>query len=490
MKIKNFDRKKFNEAFVLITVVSAILRLPMLKSLIYGDYEFRQTQTAWPVKFWLANGFSPFSPSVPVRGVNPHWLLEFPLFQWLAFGVAKGFSLNADHSVKIVAFSCSVCTAYFLGWVVTKVSTLVTGLCSVAFYLCTPYGIWWGSAGLVDNLATLFGLASFSIFIAAKRSKRNQWLVVFFAVIACLIKPNVALMYASAILAFDVFEARRIRVKTFAGILTPLAATALIWSRISIRGVSIDDPRIIWYMTKDTRPWYFGTFTQYVHVPQELVELYSRTSQAMGGTLSVGLLSLFGLASTKYRMVTSAAMIGVLSSWVLFINLNLVHSYYQIPALPLLVLVVSLGLYELVDHISDEIFIHKSIMFSFPILFLVVSATEPGFGNSYWKQTINPAPEISQFAKELELKTRPDRLILVSGFTNDPTIFYEANRKGYMFDDEGKMFDIELRYFSKQDKSQYCSFAIGDNSQAKTLDAFLQLFPNASKISKHVYSWC
>lgn len=473
-----------------VILVSGYFRTLTIKASIYGDYEFRQSQTAWPVKFWLENGFDAFKPVVPVRGSSQVWLLEFPLFQWISYYICQLFNMSADHGVKILGFICSVLIGLLIGRIVAKSAGEIYGLLAVALYLFSPFSLWWGSTGLIDSLATLFAVACLYIFLNRETAKFWLFFEFLFLMLAALVKPNVAIMYAGTIFLFEAIRIRKFPVLKSIFLTLAIVPVTFLWSAFSMSGISENDPRIIWYPTSSMRYWFFGTTEQYLAAPLSLIEIFARTFQAIGTSEIMVLILLVATLSSKYWRLSLASIFGITVSWGIFINLNIVHSYYQIPAVPLLVIVATFGISALIEKVNLNKVQSRTLLTCIPLAALLLSATEPGFGNSYWQKIRNPMDSNSSFSDEISKNTQPGTLIVVTGYSNDPTVLYEANRYGYMFDDSAGMYDNELKFLSMQDPSLYCSLARGESTSEDHLNEILSLFPEATQISNHIYSWC
>ena len=81
--------RRFRWAIFGIVAVGTIIRIPQLGHSLAEAWSFRQTQTAFTVKEYVAHGIDLFSTPLPVFGPEAKVPMEFPLFQGVAALLAQ-----------------------------------------------------------------------------------------------------------------------------------------------------------------------------------------------------------------------------------------------------------------------------------------------------------------------------------------------------------------------------------------------------------------
>jgi hypothetical protein len=84
-------------------VIGLLVRISRLNDSIYERFSFRQTQTAFGIRYFANESLNPFTAQVPVLG--PPWKIpfEFPIFQIIASLPTKYLYLEEAISGRITA---------------------------------------------------------------------------------------------------------------------------------------------------------------------------------------------------------------------------------------------------------------------------------------------------------------------------------------------------------------------------------------------------
>jgi hypothetical protein len=485
-----------------IFVISAVrfaLAVPFAKSSTNG---FRQTQTAWPVKEWIDSGvFDPFKPVVPIRGLPQDWLLEFPLFQWAAFGLAKISNISPDASVVIVALTCWIISGILISKLVLHYSNIVVALGTFGVHTFSMFGLTFGANGLIDHMATVLAISAlYVVWKSGLDTENSQKLLTrsyLFLVplsLTAAVKPNIAFMYLLPIswVIFQ-FKGRNLRKNILLIGFTWVLSGAVVgaWSKYSSSGIDFNDPRSIWYFHKDTFEWYFASQSQYLDLTSNLWLIFSRLSFQIGGTFFVAL-SLCGLVfAAKYeRKLAVAGLVGATLSTGIFLNLNVVHSYYIIPAAPLVILGIGIGISGWFRH-SLKFGIEQRIVAiataSIVVITILTPAIIPGDLNRYFQST-QKIKNTSKIALEVRSKVEPNELIIGFNMTHNPSILYQSGRKGFLV--YSGDYPGELKFLADQDPKLFCAVVDKTGEFGPEAQQVIAGYPDAKRVSKHVWDLC
>ena len=143
---------------LLVAIVGTAIRLPQTRHPLSGDYAFRLTQTAFPVREYAEHGIQLFKVPLPVFGNADNVPFEFPLFQVLArelmhLGISDG---TATRLMGLLSFQAAAVLWWTLlrRWHSTRLAFLTLALAELL-----PFGLHWGATALIDFFSVALGLA-------------------------------------------------------------------------------------------------------------------------------------------------------------------------------------------------------------------------------------------------------------------------------------------------------------------------------------------
>lgn len=350
---------KYEIIYCFLIIFATLLKVKMIKSNDFsGPHQARQMVTVWPVYYWLQNGFQPFHSYFMVGGKLKIMELEFPLYQWLLYLIVKTTGLKLIITAKFISalstfISAFALTKIFGHFKLHQTSTLL----AIMVFLLSPFSLFFGSVGLVDNLATTFGVLC--IYFKIKNRSNNYLL---FLTLTSLIKPNIGLLYYVSSIAFYFFENKKIKYRKEIFHLVFVGSLTLAWS-IFAKSIST-------YFSVLASPVnYFGTPSQYLQSPYILVAIFSRYLPSVIG-ISAFVIIMFGLFLSKHIQLGIMLFLSSILQVVLFINLNL-QDYYQISITPIFVLIIGLSINGYIDFFSEKKY--KSRIICYLIFFVLYS---------------------------------------------------------------------------------------------------------------------
>jgi hypothetical protein len=486
---------------LLISAYGLFLRIPLAKS---PTEAFRQTQTAWPVKNWIDTGiFDPFNPVVPIRGIPQDWLLEFPLFQWAAYLVSRITHTSPDASMVFVAVACWMLSGILVSKIILFYSNVVIALCAYAIQVFSIFGLITGSYGLIDHMGTLMAVSS--LYLAWKTFSVNKSSVIKIAffrrygfvvpiLIAAAIKPNIAFMYLVPICWILFRYSSSKELSRFTPIFYLLFSSALVvvaWSKYASAGINSEDARSIWYFSSETATWYFGSLSQYINMPINLIHIFYRLFIQIGGYQFV-IVAILGLvfARRDIRAIALSSVTGILLSVGLFVNLNRVHPYYLIPAVPLLLIAIGLGIagWQTSLRKSGKFTVSANWITALIIsCALLIPVLIPGDLRDAFHST-QKVKNTSKLSSEIRSLVKPNELIIGFNMTHDPTFLYQSSRKGFLVD--SSQYPKEMKFLAKQDPQIFCYVVDQTGEFGPQAQQVIGRYPGAKRISEHIWDLC
>lgn len=458
-----------------------------------GLHAFRQAQTNWPVKLWIENGFSPFNPQLPIKGIGyTNWILEFPLYQWITYLIVKVTAFSVDSASRLQALIWAIVSVYLFSKTLDRLTRFNT---NQIFLLLTfnPFFIYWSTTGLIDWLAVGLGTISTYLYInsktSAERSKYRTFIFqiasIFLFSAAFIVKPTHAIIayFVLCILSFVEFGSKFIFINNHMKILVPALVFYVTWNRWvgSLYGPS--DPRSIWNVDKSNLRGYFGFREQYESLFNFLQYILIRFLNS-----SFGLISFIVFAGTliviseHHKWKTLVLVVLSFGYCSVFLNLNINHQYYQIPLLYSLGAAFVLGVNGFSKSFGSREMQNGALVLI--LIFHILSVGASGDAKAYVNGIVQKSNSNNQCPKDSEITGT-----VISWGIEQPDIFYECNLKSYQSYFENER-DIEALNKHKI-RYKYLHFQVipDENSKErmkKLLDAteLIEIEPNWFRIAR------
>lgn len=396
-------------------------------------HAWRQADTAHYSLAFHQFGMNILWPSVNWLGDHRHALLEFPLPEWLAAAayVVTGPTILVDRLVTIGFFLGS---AYFLYRVAALIADATLARVAVIFYMAAPLGLYYSRAVHVDFAAIAFGHAA--LFFVLRGVQREDPSDFVRAAIAAsggfLVKaPYVFYLILPAVWAcLRKRPPRRIWMLTGMSFLVPaLVFLAWRWHVERVNALAPDLSFVPGYFALTNREgFYFGSLHQRLSLGT-WATIFDRISREIGATAWLALAPLGWLDRDRLRRVAGPLgswTVGALLYLVVFVNLNELHNYYQLPFLAVLCLWMALPVAGWFDRAGGA---WRTLAVTAVLGFALSSAAVINAPNYYLvdRQAIRAGEFVAAH-------TRPDDLVIMAWpgtVYGDPTFLYYARRRGW-----------------------------------------------------------
>jgi hypothetical protein len=389
-------------------------------------------------------GISLLHSPLPVFGATADIPLEMPIFQALVAALSPSVELvsSIGRATALASFIVSAILIYSLlsRWVGAG-----AGLLAAAAYLFSPFSIQWGAAFLIESTVTMFSLLLLFAFDSWLRTNNFLWILIgnLGALTAFLIKPTTAIIYIFAfclsVLAIDrkPLKNRGLLKRTllFACYGGPILglASAIFWTRHAdeIKSKSEFGKHL---MSQSLMEWNFGTISQRID-PTNWMQIFDRIYVEILGPGYMAVIFayiIFCLANRRkpnqiFLFSGAVAAAGPL----IFFNLYVVHSYYLMAILPLVVIFATIALFELVRSFTG---VSSKLRFGAAIALLAwnisFSITTPAANADL--AALNPNHKVPEISLMLNKVSSMDEQTIIFGCDWDPTVLYYADRKGLM----------------------------------------------------------
>lgn len=431
-----------------ILISALIVRLYHITYPIFDIYAFRQTQTASTILNYYRNGIDLLLPTVNSIGSPGVLVLEFPLFQALSALIYKIASPDIIY-IRFLSIIFCLIAAIYLYKLVVFFFNKEAAIFSIIFFLFAPLNIFFSRTPMIEAMAAMLSIMFLYYFILwiAQRKGYMLFLGVILASLALIVKPPYSLIMFPVIIyyAFFKYGLKAIKDKAFViSLLIPLVILICwqMWANYANSAFNsvADYPykqlhSAFGVKLSELNTWYFGTVSQRLD-PSTYIVIAKRICYEI--LTVVGTILVFvsiPLKSRKHGLFFEVWLATALLSFVVLLNLNYVHNFYQLPCIAILSIYCGRGLKIVWDKIKS-INILKDHKYKVLIIILLLYLFNVGYvidrGDYYNAHHMN----YYEFGKQINsaLSNNND-MVAISTVKNDlwdPTLLYFADKKGYM----------------------------------------------------------
>ena len=424
--------------------MGTLIRVPQLSHSLNEAYAFRQTQTAFIIQKYATDGINLLTTPLPVFGKNSNVPMEFPLFQALgALLVHTG--ITPDVAARLLALISFQASGWILALILLRWHGRTVAIVAIALFEFLPYGLFWGTASLIDFFSVALALAM--VYFLDRWFSGGSTLTLLIgsvaAVLAFLVKPTTApswslLLLVSAAMVIHQNGWRVPLKRLISGFLAGPGlgvAAATIWTAYA-DFIKAKNPLTEFLTSPALRDWNFGTAAQRVD-PNVYFTILNRVSVHITGplmiSLSLGVAAAVVLDNPAERLSTWGWLLVAISAPLVFLNLYVIHTYYLIAIYPALVTVMAIGIVwaaRLLTRLRRQRL--AVAVLGTVAVFVATSGSLEARDDITGLIHGEPLPKTSVAIREL---TPSGSHIIMVGCDWDPTTLYYAQREGVMFRD-------------------------------------------------------
>ena len=411
--------------------MGATIQLLTLRPNLIDLFGFRQTQTAFTIREYMAGNWS---IDTPMPSLGPPWTnpYEFPLFQGIAAILGNVSGLPADTAGRVTGLIFFLASGLLMAILVRRWFGVKASLIALIFFQGMPFALQWASSSLIEFAATAFVLGAI-VAVDSHSKNRSRLLLLLATVLLTLgftVKITTAVAWALVFLVAATGSTWR-KIPTLRGVVTgvgPLAialGAGLTWTRYA-DSVKEQNP-IGFYLTSDAlSAWNFGDLLQRTNLGQWEIILHRLPS--LGASL-LFFAVLLGIALWKMKLdprviaLASVPIVAVLT----FFNLYAVHSYYLIAVYPAYIAILGIGVAAISGLVSQRI---ASIFIAAVVGLLLVLLAWISSEGRYLASLIGVEGNFPEISRVIAESTPADAGVIVIGCDWDPTPLFYAERRG------------------------------------------------------------
>lgn len=435
-----------------IVLISFALRLYKISRPIADWHSWRQADTAAVARNFIKEGYNPFVPrfddmSAQTNGrdnPNRYRFVEFPIYNSLIYFVwqVSGISATSARLVTVLITIGSTVLIYFL----TKYFSGPKTAAIAAFLFATlPYNVFYSSTILPGPLMVFALLAFYLSFLKWLENEGSIpffLLSIIFANIAILTWPvAIFFLFPALYLVLQKHGLNFIKKPRF-WLLAILSLAPFIAWRIWMLRFPEGIPN--WrFLLNENNIRFKGAFFKWL-----IAERIGKLILTVNG-FALFIIGLVVKPVKKENLFYLSWLFATIIYFIVFASGNVRHDYYQIPAVPVLVIFMAKGLVALFD--SNPL-LNKNLARFIVILLLVFTYA---FGiyevrGYYW---INK-PQIIEAGQAVD-RLLPKDATIIAPYNGDSAFLYQTNRYGYPITDKPleKFIDQGTKYLVSVDVS-------------------------------------
>lgn len=427
------QRMKINKQLVFLILVFLLalgLRLYKINNPIADWHSWRQADTASISRNFIKEGFTPLYPkfdslyalnSYGDKNTNRYFFAEFPLYNIIAHPIYLIFGVNEAY-LRLVSAIFSSTSAIALFFLVKKYSSPATAYLSALFWAIIPFNIYYGRVTMPDPLHVFLSILALLFVTIWLEKKTFLWLVIsgITLALAILTKPY-GIILGLPVGTIILFNWRKEIKKR--------------WPEILLAAILTLGPYLLWKWHIDRYPegqfgttWLFnstnirftGAFFRWI-----IFERLNKLILGAGGFV----LFFIGLICPKNKKewLFYLSWLTALAIFTCVIATgNVTHDYYQLPLVPILIILVSKGV-EFIFSLGQGL-IRKTFNISIVFLLVAMMLAFGWFEVRGFYQINNPA--IVEAGKAAD-QTLPKEAKVITPYSWDPAFLYQSNRIGW-----------------------------------------------------------
>ncbi|MDB4247467.1 hypothetical protein N9838_00740 [Acidimicrobiia bacterium] len=374
---------------------------------------WRQNQNAFASKMIGENGVNFLNP-LPLFGTNSLVPMEFPILQNLS-GLLQILNVPEPWTLRPIAwiiFLLLICSCYIT---INKYLDTLSAKVVTTLFIFNPYLYKFSNAYMIDFLPHLFGILA--LYFLDTKNRIYSSVLISLSVLA---KLTTGIIYIYLFLIILIFKNKE-RIKNIILPILIIIIPNIAWN-IYADYIKAQNPLSAWLTSSNLRYWNFGTYEQYLD-PLVYRKVAGLILDYIWGKEFI-ILGILVFVMTVW--VRKEAFIIFLIPFI-FLNLHQAHEYYFISVVPLLILLVSISLKSVIKN--EGIFIFIS--------FLILLNINIGL-NQYINEDFRIANKVNFEIEKKDvlsekLSNYKSENIYLSGNDWVPIIFYESNKKGFMY---------------------------------------------------------
>lgn len=395
-------------------------------------FVFRQAQTAISA-FWMEQNFSLFYYETPVLGMPWSIPFEFPTYQALVVLLRKLYpSVTLDAAARVVSWVMWAACAYPIYRIMFRYFKDVLAPCILlCLFFSSPFSMYWARNVMIESTALFFSLMF--LWQLTLLGDRPEWRTAVFAsiwgVLAILTKVTTIPPFMLAGGLHILFVQRKDIFHSWKQLAMPFMMSVFFLLLWTWHADTIKNTHEIANLltSKNLREWNFGTLEQKMDLGN-WITLLSRNIRELYGNIYIFFAScgLIFLCKKRYVLYALSAFFLFMVPILIFTNLYIAHTYYQMGNMIFILTFTAVLLYGASYRLPKKYSLYPVLGL---VLFFIYNF-QPMYGSSFPYALTAPTFVVGQTLNKL---TSSGDCIVVFGDDWSSATQYYAQRRGLSY---------------------------------------------------------
>ncbi len=436
----------------IILAISILIHLSFslgaVSNSLFGWHEYRKTQTALTVQYFVKEGVS-LDYKTPIVGAPWKVPMEFPTYQAIVYWVHSVFGGNLEAEGRIVSLIFFYLSLFIIYRFLAKlnitsknnIKLIITGI------ILSNYYLYWGGVFLIETTALFFSVwYSYILYINTiekERVKITSWLfLLIIGLIGMLTKVTAFIPIAFTILVAIGLHilSKNSFATTFKKLLIPcitflICVVMQYWWVTYSDNIKLENPIAKQWASSEIRAWNFGTLQQRL-TPAQWTHYFNGLGHYVSALYAlVFLIAGYNSFRNKRILGFNIVLLAIFFSGpLLFFNLFKVHTYYSIATNLFFIIFMFFNILELRNTIADKLVAPKLKLAGVTFLILGIFALysyriyNTGYKDKYYTSRPENNP-YNEFIDYMTKHTDSDAYFVMCGNKLNSNLTYYMDRK-------------------------------------------------------------
>lgn len=414
----------------LVSIVSALARLPLLAAPISDHHLWRQSQTAMTIDEFGRSGISMLRPVVPIFGRRSVVVYEFPLYQALA-ALLRPLGISAETAGRLLSIVSLAVLTVLVGRLGARWWSPTVGIAAAVVTACSPFAVTWGASVMIEYFVLIFVVGALLALERWRTGTGNRWLALasVLLVVGALVKFTTVLVWLAVVAVVVIGGAPVVRRRALVvPALLTVVGPALVgvgWTLWADHVKSLD-PLTAPLTGRGMLSESLGAMHRLGHVLAMPLTTVAVSHLALIGLvpLAVGAVSGLRRMATRRWVVAALAFVPVAGIAAFPVQYE-IHDYYTAAWTPAFALLVGLGVARLRGIVAG-----RSVFLVGVAAAIVAAPTFVVPSGWVLGRSVGQNLPLRAVAAEIRSATTPGSVVGVVGKDWDPSVLYLADRPG------------------------------------------------------------
>jgi hypothetical protein len=454
---------------IIFSVGAVIFWLATSWQPLIDQHEFRQTQTAITSLYLQPSIKGLLNYETPVLGSPWSIPLEFPLYQFLVYWLARLLPLPLDGAGRLLSALFGFLCIFPAQGLMQLFCIKKNGqYCFFALYFSSSIYLYWNRTFMIESTALFFTLSSLYLYAKIRFSSGQprkpfgdslvNYILFFMALLLGLLTKVTTILPSFMLISFDLMFSTVVRLPLFG------RTSALSWRNTIVCSICLIVSFIVlksWLVHSDSlksmnqigqsltsealTAWNYGTLKQRFGEEMWRSVVIRRMLTPIGFVPAIFLIFVPICASLSKHKAFKIEIVFILvciflslAPLLLFANLHIVHNYYQCANQVFVLMALAASFSEAIETVNGSRM--KSMIFLSVCIFMAGSLIDFSYSSGYLRASTMRNSSKLEAGRFIQDNTKSESAILVIGDDWSSAFSYHSRRRSLTLPDWQKIY--------------------------------------------------